>query len=96
MSAANRFPGRLQLDRDTQFAGENIHRSQRQHSEPRALKSIGCVANAVENFIERPIAPGGHDLSADAALAASVFHFGELSIGAVKQELVALGLEVRQ
>ena len=33
---------------------------------------------------------------ADAALAASVFHFGELSIGAVKQELVALGLEVRQ
>ena len=33
---------------------------------------------------------------ANAALAASVFHFGELSIGAVKQELVALGLEVRQ
>ena len=33
---------------------------------------------------------------ADAALAASVFHFGELSIGAVKQELLALGLEVRQ
>ena len=33
---------------------------------------------------------------ADAALAASVFHFGELSIGDVKQELVALGLEVRQ
>ncbi|TMG68223.1 MAG: imidazole glycerol phosphate synthase subunit HisF [Chloroflexi bacterium] len=33
---------------------------------------------------------------ADAALAASVFHFGELSIGAVKHELVALGLEVRQ
>ncbi|HKB17587.1 MAG TPA: imidazole glycerol phosphate synthase subunit HisF [Candidatus Dormibacteraeota bacterium] len=36
------------------------------------------------------------DGGADAALAASVFHFGELSIGAVKQELVALGLEVRQ
>ena len=33
---------------------------------------------------------------ADAALAASVFHFGELSIGDVKQELVAMGLEVRQ
>jgi len=33
---------------------------------------------------------------ADGALAASVFHFGELSIGDVKQELVALGLEVRQ
>ena len=33
---------------------------------------------------------------ADAALAASVFHFGQLTIPAVKQELVALGLEVRQ
>jgi len=33
---------------------------------------------------------------ADAALAASVFHFGELTIPAVKQELAALGLEVRQ
>jgi cyclase len=33
---------------------------------------------------------------ADAALAASVFHFGELTIPHVKQELVALGLEVRQ
>jgi len=36
------------------------------------------------------------DGGADAALAASVFHFGELSIGDVKQELMALGLEVRQ
>ncbi len=33
---------------------------------------------------------------ADAALAASVFHFGDLTIPDVKQELVALGLEVRQ
>ncbi len=33
---------------------------------------------------------------ADAALAASVFHFGELTIPDVKRELVALGLEVRQ
>ena len=33
---------------------------------------------------------------ADAALAASVFHFGELTIPQVKQELVAMGLEVRQ
>ncbi len=32
---------------------------------------------------------------AEAALAASIFHFGELSIGTVKQELAALGLEVR-
>src|SRR5262249_12692756 len=33
---------------------------------------------------------------ADAALAASIFHFGELSIPDVKRELAALGLEVRQ
>ena len=33
---------------------------------------------------------------ADAALAASVFHFGELSIGDVKKELAGMGLEVRQ
>ena len=33
---------------------------------------------------------------ADAALAASVFHFGELSVSGVKSELSAMGLEVRQ
>jgi imidazole glycerol-phosphate synthase subunit HisF len=33
---------------------------------------------------------------ADAALAASVFHFGELSIGEVKQGLAGMGLEVRR
>jgi len=32
---------------------------------------------------------------ADAALAASIFHFGELSIGTVKKELAAVGLEMR-
>jgi cyclase len=33
---------------------------------------------------------------ADAALAASIFHFGELSIASVKQELAAMGLEIRR
>ena len=32
---------------------------------------------------------------AEAVLAASVFHFGELSIAAVKQQLAAKGLEIR-
>ena len=36
------------------------------------------------------------DGGADAALAASVFHFGELSIGDVKRGLAGMGLEVRQ
>lgn len=35
------------------------------------------------------------DGGADAALAASVFHFGELSVAGVKRELAAMGLEVR-
>jgi imidazole glycerol-phosphate synthase subunit HisF len=33
---------------------------------------------------------------AEAALAASVFHFGELSVSGVKRDLAAMGLEVRQ
>jgi len=33
---------------------------------------------------------------AEAALAASIFHFGELSIGAVKKDLAARGLEIRR
>ena len=36
------------------------------------------------------------DGGADAALAASIFHFGEISIPAVKQELEGMGLEVRR
>jgi len=35
---------------------------------------------------------GGH---AQAALAASIFHFGETTVGAVKQRLLELGIEVR-
>ena len=33
---------------------------------------------------------------AEAALAASVFHFGELAIADVKKELAGMGLEVRR
>ncbi len=35
------------------------------------------------------------DGGAEAVLAASVFHFGELSIASVKQQLTAMGLEIR-
>jgi cyclase len=66
------------------------------------------LTRAVSGAVRLPvIASGGagsvqhmHDAlttgGADAALAASVFHFGELSIPQVKQELAAMGLEVRQ
>ncbi len=65
------------------------------------------LTRAVSEAVRLPvIASGGagsvqhmHDAltegGADAALAASVFHFGELAIPQVKQELAAMGLEVR-
>ena len=46
-------------------------------------------AGAVEHFA--PSVAAG----ADAVLAASVFHFGQLTIGAVKDALRAAGVEVR-
>jgi cyclase len=46
-------------------------------------------AGAVEHF-----APAVH-AGADAVLAASVFHFGEMTIGDVKDALAAEGITVR-
>ena len=66
------------------------------------------LTRAVSDAVRLPvIASGGagsarhmHDAltegGADAALAASVFHFGELSIPEVKRELAGMGLEVRR
>jgi cyclase len=65
------------------------------------------LLRAVTSSVRLPvIASGGagsvqhmHDAltegGAEAALAASIFHFGELSIPNVKRELAAMGLEVR-
>ena len=59
----------------------------------RAVVEIPLIASggagAVEHF------PPAVDAGADAVLAASVFHFGELTIGAVKQALRAAGHPVR-
>ena len=59
----------------------------------RAVVSIPVIASggagAVEHF------PPAVAAGADAVLAASVFHFGELSIGAVKQGLLSAGHPVR-
>ncbi|MCL5677565.1 MAG: HisA/HisF-related TIM barrel protein, partial [Firmicutes bacterium] len=48
-------------------------------------------AGKLEDFYE--VLTAGH---ADAALAASLFHFGELTIGAVKEYLAARGVPVRK
>jgi cyclase len=42
--------------------------------------------------MRRALTEGG----AEAALAASIFHFGELSIAGVKDDLAAAGVEVRR
>ena len=67
-----------------------------------------ALTRAVSDAVRLPvIASGGAgsarhmhaaltDGGAEAALAASVFHFGELSIRGVKNELAATGLEVRR
>ena len=59
----------------------------------RAAVTIPVIASggagAVEHF------PPAVDAGADAVLAATVFHFGTLRIGEVKQELAAAGMPVR-
>jgi len=67
-----------------------------------------ALLRAVNAAVRLPVVASGgagsvrhiHDAltqgGAEAALAASIFHFGELSIATVKQELAELGLEVRQ
>jgi cyclase len=67
-----------------------------------------ALLNAVSSAVRLPvIASGGAGTAghmyealtaggAEAALAASIFHFGEISIGAVKQDLAQRGLEIRR
>jgi imidazole glycerol-phosphate synthase subunit HisF len=52
-----------------------------------ASGGAGCVADFVAVF---------RDADADAALAASLFHYAELSIGDLKNELAAAGIVVRR
>ncbi len=51
-----------------------------------ASGGVGCVEDFAAGVLE------GH---ADAVLAASVFHYGELSVGAVKAHMASRGIEVR-
>ena len=62
----------------------------------RAVRSVVSVpliasggAGAAEHF------PPAIEAGADAVLAASIFHFGEVSIGEVKDAIRAAGYEVR-
>jgi cyclase len=61
--------------------------------EVRARVSVPLIASGGAGTVEH-FAPAVH-AGADAVLAASVFHFGELTIGEVKAALRADGIPVR-
>ncbi|WP_158864404.1 imidazole glycerol phosphate synthase subunit HisF [Leifsonia sp. AG29] len=60
----------------------------------RELSSVPVIASGGAGRVEH--FPPAIEAGADAVLAASVFHQGELTIGDVKDELAAAGLEVRR
>ena len=60
----------------------------------REVVSIPVIASGGAGKAEH--FPPAVQAGADAVLAASIFHFGEVSIPEVKQAMAAAGLEVRQ
>src|SRR5487761_1024362 len=78
------------MDRDGTHEGYDLELLQAISSAVRLPVIASGGAGTVEHMYQA-LTQGG----AEAMLAASVFHFGELSIAAVKQELAARGLEIR-
>jgi cyclase len=78
------------MDRDGTHEGYDIGLLQAISSSVRLPVIASGGAGTVDHMYEA-LTVGG----AEAMLAASVFHFEELSIAAVKQELAARGLEIR-
>jgi len=78
------------MDRDGTHEGYDLELLQAISSAVR-LPVIASGGAGTTDHMYRALTEGG----AEAMLAASVFHFGELSIAAVKQELAARGLEIR-
>jgi cyclase len=56
--------------------------------------SVPVIASGGVGTLEH-LAEGVIDGGADAVLAASIFHFGEFSIGAAKRHLASRGIEMR-
>jgi len=78
------------MDKDGTHEGYDLELLRAISSSVRLPVIASGGAGTVEHMY-RALTEGG----AEAMLAASVFHFGELSIAAVKQELAARGLEIR-
>src|ERR1017187_5756929 len=53
---ANYGPRGFQLGGDSQLAGEDVHRPERQDTQARALEAIRHVAYSVDDFVERAVA----------------------------------------
>jgi len=79
------------MDRDGTHAGYDIELT-RAVSDAVSLPVIASGGAGSTRDLYEAMTEGG----ADAALAASIFHFGEISIPDAKRELAAMGLEVRQ
>lgn len=79
------------MDFDGTHAGYDIELTRAVSSAVRLPVVASGGAGSIQHM-HAALTEGG----ADAALAASVFHFGELSIGQVKKGLAGMGLEVRQ
>jgi cyclase len=79
------------MDRDGTHEGYDIELLKAVSSAVR-LPVIASGGAGTAGHMYQALTEGG----AEAALAASIFHFAELSIGTVKQELAARGLEIRR
>jgi len=78
------------MDQDGTHAGYDIALLKAITSSVRLPVIASGGAGSVDHLYQA-LTEGG----AEATLAASIFHFGELSIGAVKEQLAAKGLEIR-
>ncbi|HEV2217423.1 MAG TPA: HisA/HisF-related TIM barrel protein, partial [Candidatus Dormibacteraeota bacterium] len=78
------------MDRDGTLHGYDLELLEAVTSAVRVPVIASGGAGSVEHMYEA-LTTGG----AEAALAASIFHFGEISIAGVKTELARRGLEVR-
>jgi cyclase len=79
------------MDRDGTHDGYDLELTSAITSAVRLPVIASGGAGSVRHVYEA-LTSGG----AEAALAASIFHFGELSIASVKEELAAMGVEVRR
>ena len=79
------------MDRDGTHDGYDVQLLKAVSSAVR-LPVIASGGAGTSGHLYEALTEGG----AEAALAATIFHFGELSIKAVKQELAGRGLEIRR